>query len=242
VDEFEERNEKMVQAMAEDSDLTRLARAWFERAAQFEYSYHFTWLGRPIIQFPQDIVAIQEIVWSVKPVLIVETGIARGGSLVFYASLLELLGGAGRVVGVDVEIRPENRRAIEAHPLARRIKMIEGSSVDPVVVDAVRREAAGSVPVMVVLDSLHTHAHVLRELMLYAPLVTKGSYLVVLDTVIEDMPPAFSGSRPWRPGDNPKTAVAEFLRSSDRFEVDRSIDAKLLITVAPGGYLRCVKD
>lgn len=242
MDEFDERNRRYIAAMGDDETLRAYTRAWFEAASRHEYSYHFTWLGQPIIQFPQDIVAIQEIVWMVKPRVIIETGIARGGSLLFHASMLELIGGPGVAIGIEIDIRPHNRKALEAHPMAHRIRLVEGSSIDPAVVERVVRLAGNGSPVLVVLDSDHTHGHVLQELRLYAPLVTKGSYLIVLDTVIEEMTEGFSAARPWGRGDNPATAVREFLRTTDRFVVDRAIDHKLLITVGPGGYLKCVKD
>lgn len=222
--------------------LHSLSLQWIVESSRRRYSYHFTWLGRPIIQFPQDIIAMQEIIWHVRPELIIETGIAHGGSLVFYASMLELLGGDGRVLGIDIDIRPHNRTAIRTHPLAKRITLIEGSSTDPDIVGRVYDLAKGKTPVLVALDSNHTHDHVLRELELYAPLVTKGSYLVVFDTVIEDMPDDFFPDRPWGKGNNPWTAVRAFLETNDRFVIDREIEDKLLITVAPGGYLKCVKD
>ena len=228
--------------MASDPELAALARALFLKSCQYKYSYHFSWLGRPIIQYPQDILAVQELVWRVRPELIVETGVAHGGSLVLYASLLELIGGPGRVVGIDVDIRPHNREAIQQHPMFRRISLIEGSSIDASVAAQVRAMAAGCRRVLVSLDSNHTHEHVLGELRLYSPLVTRDSYLLVFDTVIEDMPEDSFPNRSWGKGNNPKTAVREFLRTNDRFVVDREIEAKLLITVAPEGYLRCVKD
>jgi cephalosporin hydroxylase len=240
-DDFEERNRATAAAMVADPELRALTREWFRIASRHEYSYHFSWLGRPVIQFPQDLLALQEIVWSVKPDLIVETGIARGGSLVFYASLLELLGGDRRVVGIDIEVRPQNRAALDQHPLRKRIDLVEGSSVEPSVVAEIHRRAGHCSKVMVVLDSLHTHDHVLGELHAYSPLVTLGSYLVALDTIIEDMPPDFSRDRPWGPGNSPKTAVRQFLAHTDRFEVDRQLEAKLLISVAPEGYLRRVR-
>lgn len=241
-DDFEQRNSEMIKRMMEDKPLRELTLKWLVESSKREYSYHFTWLGRPIIQFPQDIVAMQELIWQIRPDLIVETGIARGGSLIFHASMLELLGGDGRVVGIDIDIREHNRVEIEAHPMAKRITMIEGSSIDEGIVQQVRDLAGDCQRVMVVLDSMHTHDHVLDELRLYSPLVTKGSYLVVMDTIVEDMPEDFFPDRPWSPGNNPKTAVAEFLQSNERFVVDDEMEAKLLITVAPGGYLKCVKD
>ena len=231
-----------ISAMATDPELQRLSRAWFDRSCEFSYSYNFTWLGRPIIQFPQDIVALQEIIWAVKPQLIIETGIAHGGSLVLSSSLLELIGGTGRVLGVDIEIRPHNRRAIEAHPMSKRITLLEGSAIDDGIAAQVRLMAEGKSPVLVILDSNHTHNHVLQELNLYSSLVTKGSYLLVFDTVIEDMPPSAFPSRPWSRGNNPKTAVREFLKQNPRFVLDSEIENKLLLTVAPGGYLKCVAD
>jgi cephalosporin hydroxylase len=239
--EFEARNREMVGRMAKDDAIHDLTRQWFDLATRYEYSYHFTWLGRPIIQYPQDIVAIQEIIWETRPDLIIETGIARGGSLILSASILELLGGDGLVVGVDIDIRTPNREAIESHPLARRIRMLEGSSVDPTVAAEVAALAAGRGRIMVMLDSNHTHEHVAQELSLYSPLVTPGCYLVVFDTVIERMPTDAFPDRPWGRGDNPASAVAEFLETTDRFVVDDHIDGRLLISVAPGGYLRCVK-
>ena len=185
---------------------------------------------------------MQEIIWSVKPQLIIETGIAHGGSLIFYASMLELLGADGIVLGLDIDIRQHNRVEIEKHPMVKRIKMIEGSSISKVVVSQVYELAKGKAPVLVILDSMHTHAHVLEELEAYSPLVTKDSYLVVFDTVVEDMPDNFFQGRPWGKGNNPKTAVWEFLKSNDRFEVDKEIENKLLITVAPDGYLKCIRD
>jgi cephalosporin hydroxylase len=207
-----------------------------------KYSYHFEWLGRPIIQYPQDIVAMQQLLWQVQPDLVIETGIAHGGSLVFTASMLELNAACGgpadaRVLGVDIDIRAHNRAAIEAHPMARRIDMLEGSSVAPSVVAQVQAAAANRRRVLVCLDSNHTHEHVLAELEAYAPLVSVGSYCVVFDTVIDDMPKSMFLDRPWGPGDNPKTALHAWLKGHPEFEIDRSVDHRLLITVAPDGWL-----
>jgi len=217
------------------------------------YSYNFTWLGRPIIQYPQDIVAMQELIWQIQPDLIIETGIAHGGSLILSASLLALLdmteaiqtGGLWdprisrrRVLGIDIEIRPHNRQAIEAHPLFSRIDMIQGSSIDPQVIKQVHDFAQNYQRVLVCLDSNHTHDHVLAELEAYAPLVSVGSYCVVFDTIIEDLPANMYPDRPWNRGNNPKTAVWEFLQSHPEFVIDQEIPQKLLITVAPDGYLK----
>jgi cephalosporin hydroxylase len=242
MDDFDARNRRMIEAQGGDPELKELSRAWLRHSSRYEYSYHFTWLGRPIIQFPHDVLAMQEIVWKVKPDLIVETGIARGGSLILYASLLELIGGDRTVLGIDIDIREHNRREIERHPLAKRITMMQGSSIDPALVAQVKERAKGKRNVLVVLDSNHTHAHVLSELRLYSPLVGRGGYLCVFDTIIEDMPTDFTRDRPWSKGNNPKTAVWEFLKENDRFAIDREIQDKLLVTVAPDGYLKCLKD
>lgn len=233
---------KNIDAQGKDSALQGLSNIWIREGIRYKYSYNFTWMGRPVIQLPQDIVAMQEIIWKVKPQLIIETGIAHGGSLIFYASMLELIGGDGQVLGIDIEIREHNRVEIEKHPMFKRITMIEGSSTDEEVVKRVYEFAKGKKPVLVALDSNHTHVHVLRELKLYSPLVTKGSYLVVFDTIIEDMPGDLWPNRPWGKGNNPKTAVYEFLKTNDRFIIDKEIEHKLLITVAPDGYLKCIKD
>ncbi len=242
MNDLEQRNRKIIKQMAEDERLHQLTREWFEHASRLEYSYHFTWLGRPIIQFPQDIMAMQEIIWRIRPDLIIETGIAHGGSAVFYASMLELIGGNGSVLGIDIDLREHNRLALEQHPLSRRIQIVDGSSTDQNVVYQVYDLARGRTRIIVALDSNHTHEHVLKELELYSPLVTRGSYLVVFDTIIEDMPDSFWPDRPWGKGNNPKTAVREFLKGNDRFIVDKEIEDKLLITVAPDGYLKCIKD
>lgn len=238
---FEAEKRQNIELLGNDAELKRLALDFMRETSKHKYSYNFTWLGLPIIQFPQDIQAMQEIIWKVKPDLILETGVAHGGGLLFYASMLELLGRDGRVVGVDIDIRTHNRARIESHPLARRIDMLQGSSVDKEVVGQVRELANGKT-VVVVLDSNHTHEHVLQELNLYSPLVGRGSYLVVFDTTIEDQPDGFFKDRPWNKNNNPKTAVRKFLQTNDRFAVDQEIESKLLITVAREGYLRCVKD
>ena len=239
---FHQRNARMIQKMGQDRELEQRTHNWFEQASKYEYSYHFTWMGRPIIQFPQDMVALQEIIWETRPQLIVETGVAHGGSLIFHASLLELIGGNGRVLGIDIDIRPHNRAAIESHPMFKRIILAEGSSTAPEMQSVARQMAADCERVMVILDSNHTHEHVRAELDLYGSLVTRGCYLVVLDTIIDRMGEAFSNDRPWGPGRSPLTAVQEFLKTSNRFVLNSEIDNKLLITVAPGGYLKCIKD
>lgn len=239
---FEQEKKEYIELLGKDKQLKKDSLAWLSNASVHKYSYNFLWMGRPIIQFPQDIIAMQEIIWKVAPQLIIETGIAHGGSLIFYSSMLELIGGDGVVLGIDIEIRPHNRVEIESHPMFKRIKMIEGSSIDQKVISQVYELAKGKDPVLIILDSLHTHAHVREELSVYSPLVTKDSYLVVFDTVVEDMPDGMFPDRAWGKGNNPKTAVWDFLRTNDRFEIDREIENKLLITVAPDGYLRCIKD
>lgn len=231
-----------VDRLMADDKLQALSHAWLAEVTRVRYTYNFSWLGRPVIQLPQDLLAVQELIWQVQPDLVVETGVAHGGSLIHSASVLELLGGDRLVVGVDLDIRAHNRREIETHPLAGRIRLIEGSSTDDRVAAAVRGHARGRRAVLVILDSDHTHAHVLRELQLYAPLVTRGSYLIVFDTLIEDLPDELFDGRRWGKGNNPKTAVWQFLKTTRRFEIDGRIPAKLLLTCAPGGYLRCVGD
>lgn len=238
---FEREVRERIASDAQDETLKANAQAFIRRSIPQKYSYNFFWLGRPVIQYPQDIMAMQEIIWRVKPDLIIETGIAHGGSLIFSASMLELAGGDGRVLGIDIDIREHNRVEIEKHSMYKRIDMLEGSSIDEKIAEQVYDFAKGKKRIMVFLDSMHTHDHVLRELQLYSPLVTKGSYMVVFDTIIEDMPDDFFPDRPWSKGDNPKTAVHEYLKSTDRFEIDKEMERKLLITVSPDGFLKCVK-
>ena len=242
-----------IKGLEQDKDLQALSRRWVREVTPYKWAYNFSWLGRPIIQFPNDSCAMQELIWAIRPDLIIETGIAHGGSLVFSASMLALLdmcdavesgelmdpkASRRKVVGIDIDIRSHNRDAIESHPMASRIQMIQGSSVDSGIIEQARALASGFSRVLVCLDSNHTHEHVLAELQAYAPLVSKGSYCVVFDTLIEDMPTESFANRPWRPGNSPKSAVREFLLSHPEYEIDRDIQNKLLITVAPDGYLR----
>jgi cephalosporin hydroxylase len=243
MNEFEREVAERIAANGRDAPQQAAAQQFMATSIAARYSYNFSWLGRPIIQYPQDIVAMQELIWSLQPELIVETGIAHGGSLIFSASMLELNAACGgpagaRVVGIDIDIRAHNRAAIEAHPMFRRITLIEGSSVAPEVVAQVRALAKGKQSVLVCLDSNHTHEHVFAELQAYAPLTTVGSYCVVFDTIVEDLPAELSADRPWGPGDNPKTAARRYLAGHPEFEIDERIDHKLLIGVAPHGYLR----
>ena len=236
---FEAECQAGIAAQGQDEQLKDLAQDFYNQSAKHKYTYHFSWMGRPIIQLPQDMLAMQEIIWRIKPDLVIECGIAHGGSMLYYASLLELQG-HGEVLGIDLDIRPHNREAIESHPMFKRVSMIQGSSIDPAVVEQVRALAEGK-RVIVVLDSNHTHEHVLAELRAYAPLVSQGSYCVVMDTVVEDMPADAFPDRPWGVGDNPKTAVWAYLKETSDFEIDQQMQDKLLITVARDGYLRRVR-
>ena len=236
---IEERKER-IEKNGGNEELKKAADDFNVASNKAQYSYNFSWMGRPIIQYPQDMIAMQEIIWELKPDLIIETGIAHGGSLIYYASLLELIG-KGEVLGIDIDIRQHNRAEIEAHPMFKRIKMLEGSSISQEMIEKVAAIAAGKQTVLVVLDSNHTHDHVLQELELYAPFVTLNSYLVAFDTIVEDLPNDYMPGRPWRQGNNPKTAVWEFIKSHPEFEIDKRIDNKLLISVGPDGYLKRIK-
>jgi cephalosporin hydroxylase len=254
--EFQKKVSSNIRKLGEDKDVQALSRIWTRQTNQYGYTYNFSWLDRPIIQYPQDIVAMQELIWQVKPDLIIETGIAHGGYLIMSASMLALLDmteaiesgqtmdpkkSARLVLGIDIDIREHNRVAIEAHPMASRIQMIQGSSIADEVVEQVHGIASPFKRILVCLDSMHTHDHVLAELEAYAPLVTKDSYCVVFDTLIEDMPADMFADRPWGPGNNPKTAVWDYLKTHTEYEINHDIDHKLLITVAPNGYLKRIK-
>jgi cephalosporin hydroxylase len=254
VDEYFDHERRLrISQFAQDGVLNSLANDWVFESMKRKYLYNFDWLGRPIIQYPQDMVAIQEIIWQVRPTLIIETGIAHGGSLILSASMLALLDyceavesglaiypseSKRKVVGVDIEIREHNRSAIERHPMSSKIEMIEGSSTDQKIVNQVAELAKGHTSVLVLLDSNHTHDHVFNELEAYANLVSVGSYCVVFDTFVEDMPTGYFADRPWDKGNSPRTAVDQFLKLHAEFEVDESIQNKLLITVAPGGFIK----
>ena len=264
---FVDERRKRISAYAGDTALHQARVPFMLETIRAAYSYNFEWLSRPIIQYPQDIVAMQELIWSAKPDLIIETGVAHGGSLIFSASMLALLDYCDaqehgvvldprrpcrRVIGIDIDIRPHNRAAIDSHPMASRIDMVQGSSIASNVVDEVRKRAGGCGRVLVCLDSNHTHDHVIAELEAYAPLTTPGSYCVVFDTVVEDLPADLIADRPWGKGNSPKTAVREYLRRLTdegrsavdgaplRLQIDRQVEDKLLLTASPGGYLRRV--
>jgi cephalosporin hydroxylase len=255
IEKFEFEKNQRLNSYGQDIDFQALSRDWLRASMHRKYVYNFDWLGRPIIQYPQDMVAIQELVWLVRPDLIIETGIAHGGSLLLSASLLALLDlcdatEAGtmldprksrrKVIGIDIDIRAHNLDAIESHPLGNRIQMIQGSSIDPETVANVRQESQGYERVLVLLDSMHTHEHVLAELNAYAPMVSVGSYCVVFDSFVEDMPPGFFADRPWDVGNNPKTALHQWLKDRSDFQIDPIWPNKLMVTVAPDGFLKRV--
>lgn len=253
MNEFSKEVEQRLLANGKDQNLNKAAAEFMVLSTTPQYSYNFSWLGRPIIQYPQDMVAMQEIIWTVKPDLIIETGIAHGGSLILSASMLALLDmcdaidekkefdpslSKRKVLGIDIDIRQHNKEAIEFHPMSSRIKMIQGSSISQEIIDQVRAFAGNYKKILVCLDSNHTHEHVLAELKAYAPLASVGSYCVVFDTIVEDVPKEKYPNRPWGPGNNPKTAVWEYLKTHQEFQIDKSIDNRLLISVAPDGYLK----
>ena len=240
VEAFKEECKNRVAAQGKNEELLAISSKFAAETIRAGYSYNFTWMGRPIIQYPQDMIAMQEIIWDIKPDLIIETGIAHGGSIIYYASILELIG-KGEVLGIDIDIRAHNRAEIESHPMSRRITMLEGSAISQEIIEQIKPFTEGKKTVMVCLDSNHTHDHVLAELQLYSPFVTVGSYLVAFDTIVEDLPADLYADRPWSVGDNPKTAVWKFLKSNDDFVINNDIDNKLLVSVAPGGYLKRVK-
>lgn len=236
--QFYKDKEENIKKLGTDLELQKKGLDFLISTAPYNYAYNFSWMGRPVIQFPQDMIAMQEIIWKVKPDLIIETGVAHGGSLVMYAGLMKMMDIDGKVLGIDIEIRPSNLTALQQHPLFGRIELIQGSSVSQETLLKVKEFSSNYRNILVVLDSNHTHDHVLSELQLYSDFVSPGSYLVVFDTVVEDMPKGWFTDRPWDVGNNPKTAVHEFLKSSNDFLIDNEFDNKLLISVAPNGYLR----
>ena len=239
-EEFRFRNEQVIKKMNKDKDLKKISRDFYNKSIKHEYSYHFTWLGRPVIQYPQDLIALQEIIWLTKPDLIIETGIDRGGSLIFSASILEMIG-KGEVLGIDIDIREHNKQSIKNHKLFKRITLFEGSSVDKKIVKKVHQFAKGKKNILLLLDSLHTHKHVLEELNLYSNLIKKNNYIIVYDTVVNDLPKNSFKNRPWNKRNNPKTAVREFLSRNNKFKIDTEIENKLLITSCPEGFLKRIK-
>lgn len=237
--DFDEKKLEHAGEMSRDESLRKRALELVIDSDKYGYGYQWTWLGLPIIQLPQDIVATQEIIWKTKPDVIIETGIAWGGSVVLYASMLQLMG-KGKVVAVDLNLMEHVSDQIMSYPFSERIHLYKGSSIDPSIVEKIRSHIEPGQSVMVLLDSNHSHQHVLDELRAYGPLVTKGQYVVVSDTVVEDIPEQKHRVRPWGPGDNPKTALYAYLKETSRFEIDYEIDGKLLLSFSPHGYCRCL--
>ena len=246
MNQFQEEVADRINNNGNNKELIGIAQSFIEASTQPKYSYNFSWLGRPIIQYPQDIIAMQELIWMIRPDLIIETGIAHGGSLIFSASMLELNAIAGgppdaEVLGIDIDIRSHNRNEIEKHPMYKRITMIEGSSISVDMIKQVKAKALTKNNILVCLDSNHTHHHVLAELEAYAPLTSVGSYCIVFDTIIEYLPANTFPERPWNRGNNPMSAVNEYLETHSEFEINREIDNKLLISTVPSGYLKRIK-
>lgn len=248
--------EGRVKSYKDEEEMRKAAADFMLSSTKPKYCYNFSWQSRPIIQYPQDMVAMQEIIWKVKPDLIIEMGIAHGGSLIYNASILAMLDmceaikehriidpkiSERKILGVDIDIREHNKTEIEKHPMSSRIEMIEGSSISPEIIEKVKDYAKDYKCILVCLDSNHTHEHVLAELEAYAPLTSVGSYCVVFDTIIEDLPKDAYPDRPWGPGDNPKTAVYDYLKNHPNFEIDKNIFEKLLISVCPDGFLKKLK-
>jgi len=240
IQQFNSERASDIKKMSEDKELREKSLDWMIHADKYKYTYNYTWLGRPIVKYPNDIVIMQEIIWNLKPDVIVETGIAHGGSIVFSASMMEIIG-KGEVVAVDIDIRKHNKDLIEDHPMMKRITMYEGSSTDPAIFEKIKAHCEGKETVLVVLDSLHTHQHVIDELNLYSNLVTVGSYVICPDTFIEFFPKGYYSNRPWDVGDNPYTAVKQFLGENDNFENDDVLTSKLLVTEGIEGYLKRTK-
>lgn len=243
---FQEERKARISDLGQDASFQKASQDWMLASMRRKYPYNFSWMGRPIIQTPMDIIGMQELLWDVQPDLLIETGVAHGGSLICYASLLELNAISGgpanaKVLGIDIDIRSHNRAAIEKHPMSKRIELIQGSSIAPAVIEQVKERAKDFRKILLCLDSNHTHEHVLQELNAYAELVSMDSYCVVFDTFVEDMPKDLFPDRPWGPGDNPKTAVHEFLRHNDHFVIEAERSNKLMITVAPDGFLRRIR-
>ncbi|MCO5235540.1 MAG: cephalosporin hydroxylase family protein [Chitinophagaceae bacterium] len=242
IEQFKQERADAINNMAQDKELKAKSVDWMLHADQYKYTYNFSWLGRPIIKYPQDIVIMQELIWRVKPDLIIETGIAHGGSIIFSSSMMELLGNNGKVIAVDIDIRKHNREEIEKHPMIKNITMLEGSSIDENIVRQISDYARNFRNVMVVLDSNHTHDHVFRELELYTPLVSLNSYILLPDTFVEFFPKGYVKERPWDVGNNPYTAMEAFLETTTDFVKDESLTDKLLITEAlGGGYLKRIR-
>lgn len=238
---FLENIKKKSLSLGLDDDIFKKSKDLIYDLDVYDYNYLWTWMGVPIIQLPADIMATQEVIWKTKPDIIIETGVARGGSLIFMASILEIIG-KGKVIGVDIDIRKHNRDSIEAHPLSKRINLVEGGSVDTDILAEVRSHIRKDSKVMVVLDSDHSRSHVLNECRAYGPMVTQGCYLVVADTLVghvEEKDAPTNRSKLWFKGNDPLSATNDYLKENDRFEIDDEINGKLVLSSSPGGYLKC---
>jgi len=238
---FLENIKKKSLSLGLDDDIFKKSKDLIYDLDAYDYNYLWTWMGVPIIQLPADIMATQEVIWKTKPDIIIETGVARGGSLIFMASILEIIG-KGKVIGVDIDIRKHNRESIEAHPLSKRINLVEGGSVDTDILAEVRSHIRKDSKVMVVLDSDHSRSHVLNECRAYGPMVTQGCYLVVADTLVghvEEKDAPTNRSKLWFKGNDPLSATNDYLKENDRFEIDHEINGKLVLSSSPGGYLKC---
>ena len=255
VSKFTKECKEEINKQSQDQLFLELSQNWMNQSWKHKYTYHFNWLGRPIIQMPQDILALQEIIWNIKPDLIIETGIAHGGSLCLTASLLALLELEEmknnsisqdeiikrKVIGIDIDIRKHNREHIEKHFLSDKIEMIESSSVNKDTFNKVKSLSKDYNNILVMLDSNHTESHVLEELTLYSSLISKNSYCIVFDTIVEKMDPEFSKNRPWNKKNSPQSAINKFLKRNDNFIVDKTIDNKIILSMAPGGFLKKIK-
>ena len=242
VKQFYNERKNDIEKMGMDVDLRKKSLEWMLHADKYKYTYNYSWMGRPIIKYPNDMLIQQELMWRLKPDLIIETGIAHGGSIIFSASMQKMMEIDGEVVGIDIDIRPHNRKLIEEHPMYKNITMFEGGSTDQNIIKKIEEHVTGKKTVMVILDSLHSHEHVYLELQLYSKFVTLGSYCILPDTFIEFFPKGYySRNRPWDVGDNPYTAMKQFLNETDEFEVDKSLSNKAMITELIDGYLKRIK-
>jgi cephalosporin hydroxylase len=241
-EEFLELNDISAQKMFADKTLQKQALDILVKADEHRWIHQNSWFGEPLLNLPQDMFAIQDIVWRTRPEFIVEVGVAWGGSLLFEASLLEILGGK-KVIGIDIFIPNDLKQRLNSHgKVSEKLLLIEGSSTSSETLDKLKEVLAGSRKVLVILDSYHTHDHVLKELQLYSSFVGKDHYIICGDTIVEYIPSQLHRPRPWGPGNNPATAVKKFLSETNRFEVDLKIDQRLLFSCHPGGYLRATKE
>lgn len=234
-----EKNQEIRRALA-DPELLRKGREFLIHSDRYKYGYYWTWMGLPIIQMPEDIALTQEIMWDTKPDFVIEAGIAWGGSLALYAAFQELQG-FGKVIGIDVTIPDHNREAILSTPVSHRISLIEGSSSDPEIFETISSQIPTGSNVLLVLDSNHSHEHVLAELKLWSPLLRKGNFIIVSDTIVEVIPEQKHRPRPWGPGNNPMTGMKEFLKSNDRFTSLNIYSDRAIVSFNPSGYLKCIK-